>query len=43
VQYGDDVRVARDPSHRPLLAVKMVEVNVVLIGTEHLDRNNAVE
>ena len=43
MQHGHDVRVARDPSHRPLLAVKVFEIDVVLIGTEHLDRDDSVE
>ena len=40
---GHDVRVAGNASHRPLLAVKVFEIEVVLIGTEHLDRDHPVE
>src|SRR5262249_34898536 len=43
MQHGHDVRVPRDPSHRPLLALKVFELDVVLIGTEHLDRDDPVE
>ena len=43
MQYGHDVRVAGDPSHRPLLTVEMFDVDIVRIGTEHLHRDDAVE
>ena len=43
MQHGHDVRVAGNPSHRPLLAIEVFEVEVVLIGTEHLDRDDPVE
>jgi hypothetical protein len=37
VQYGHDV------SDGPILAFKVLEVDVVLIGTEHFDRDYSVE
>ena len=43
MQYGHDVRVARNPSHCPLLALEVFELDVVLIGTQYLDRDDSVE
>ena len=43
MQHGHDVRVAGDPSHGPLLAVEVFDVDIVRIGTEHLHRDDAVE
>jgi hypothetical protein len=43
VQHGDDVRVAGDPPHRPLLAVKVFEVDIVRIRTDDFDRDDTVE
>jgi hypothetical protein len=35
--------MSRHPTHRPLLAIKMRELDIVLIGTEHLDRHHPVK
>jgi hypothetical protein len=43
MKHGHDVRVTGDPSHRPLLATEVFEVDVVRIGTEHLDGDDPVE
>ena len=43
MEHRHDVRVAGDPSHRPLLAIKVFEVDVVLIGSEHLHRDDSIE
>jgi hypothetical protein len=43
VQDRHDVWVAGHAPHRSLLAVKVLEIQVVLIGTQHLDRDDTVE
>ncbi|MGC1155872.1 MAG: hypothetical protein WA925_28320 [Mycobacterium sp.] len=43
LEHRHDVRVPGDPSHRPLLAIKGFEVNLVLIETEHLHRDDSIE
>lgn len=43
MQHGHDVRVPGDPPHRPLLASELFEVDIVLVRTEHLHCDDAVE
>jgi len=43
MHHGHDVRMADDPAHRPLLTSELFEVDIVLVRTEHLHCNDAVE